>query len=109
MKTNSKAEAQFDQEYSDSPTFGSRFDTADLTERVRVNHQTLSGPLVFTTPASNFVGILRPDWLNGPDQTAVVHQVRNEEKETMNLPEFLQCLIKRMLYPVRATAKKSGK
>ena len=68
MKTNSKAKAQFDQEYSDSPTFGSRFDTADLTERVRVNHQTLSGPLVFTTPASNFVAILRPDWHNGTDR-----------------------------------------
>ena len=49
----------------------SRFDTADFTERVRVNHQTLSGPLVFTLPASNFVAILRPDWFNGTDQTAV--------------------------------------
>ena len=68
MKTISKAEAQFDQEYSDSPSFESRFDTADLTQRVRVNHQTLSGPLIFTTPASNFVAILRPDWLNGTDR-----------------------------------------
>jgi hypothetical protein len=68
MKTNSKAEAQFDQDYSDRPTFGSRFDTADLTERVRGNHQTLSSPLVFTTPASNFVAIMRPDRLNETDR-----------------------------------------
>jgi hypothetical protein len=65
MKTNSKAEAQFHQEYSEGPTFGSRFDTADFTDRARVNHKTLSAPLVFTPPASNFVAIPRPDWLDG--------------------------------------------
>ncbi len=31
----------------------------------------LSGPLIFTLPASNFVAILRRDWFNGTDQTAV--------------------------------------
>jgi hypothetical protein len=33
---------------------------------------TLSGPLIFTLPASNLVAILRSDWLNGTDQTAVL-------------------------------------
>jgi hypothetical protein len=31
---------------------------------------TLAGPLILTPPASNFVAILRPDWLKGSDQTA---------------------------------------
>ena len=31
---------------------------------------TLAGPLILTLPASNFVTILRPDWLKGSDQTA---------------------------------------
>jgi hypothetical protein len=32
---------------------------------------TLSGPLILTLPASNFVAIVRPDWLTGIEQTAV--------------------------------------
>jgi hypothetical protein len=35
---------------------------------------TLSGPLILTLPASNFVAILRPDWLNGTDQTTCSRQ-----------------------------------
>jgi hypothetical protein len=35
---------------------------------------TLSVPLILTLPASNFVAILRPDWLNGTDQTAYSRQ-----------------------------------
>ena len=29
-----------------------------------------TGPLIFTLPASNFVAILRPDWLNGTERNS---------------------------------------
>jgi hypothetical protein len=32
----------------------------------------LSGPLIFTVPASNFVAILRLDWLDRTDRAAVL-------------------------------------
>jgi hypothetical protein len=33
---------------------------------------TLSGPLIFTLPASSFVAILRLDWLERTNRTAVL-------------------------------------
>jgi hypothetical protein len=40
-----------------------------------------TGPLVFTLPASNFVAILRPDWLNGTERNSsrIKATQRNQE------------------------------
>jgi hypothetical protein len=43
----------------------------DIMNGKHQENGTLSGPLILALPASNFVAILRPEWLDGTDQTAV--------------------------------------
>ena len=45
-------------------------------------NRTLSGPLILTLPVSNFVAIVRPDWLNRNRPDSRRPPVRSEEKET---------------------------
>ena len=53
----------------------------------------LTGPLIFTLPASNFVAILRPDWLQGSDQTAgpaKTHGFTEKDRLNADLLAFIQ-------------------
>jgi hypothetical protein len=54
---------------------------------------TLSGPLILTVPIFSSIAILRPDWLQGSDQTAgpaKTHGFTEKDRLNADLLAFIQ-------------------
>jgi hypothetical protein len=63
----------------------------DLEENMNNKHQengALSGPLIFTLPASSFVVILNFDCLDGTDRAAVAPKTRGSLRTSAHLKDI---------------------